>query len=59
MLAQRAGLSLDQAFQLMRAYARSNNRKLSDIATHIIDGTLGNNLLGTDRRTRPDTPPQT
>jgi hypothetical protein len=59
MLAQRAGLSLDQAFQLMRGYARSNNRKLSDVAAGIIDGSLGNNLLGTDRRTRPDKPPQT
>jgi transcriptional regulator with GAF, ATPase, and Fis domain len=59
MLAQRAGLTLDQAFQLMRGYARSNNRRLSDVAAHIIDGTLGNNLLGPDRRTRPDKPPQT
>jgi transcriptional regulator with GAF, ATPase, and Fis domain len=59
MLAQRAGLTLDQAFQLMRGYARSNNRKLNDVAAHIIDGTLGNNVLGTDRRARPDTPPQT
>jgi hypothetical protein len=56
MLAQRAGLSLDQAFQLMRAYARSNNRRLSDVAARILDGSLGNDLLG---RARPDTPPQT
>jgi GAF domain-containing protein len=59
MLAQRAGLTLDQAFHLMRGYARSNNRRLSDIATHIINGTLGNNLLNTDQRTQPGTPPQT
>ena len=59
MVAQRAGLSLDQAFQLMRAYARSNNRRLSDIAARILDGSLGNDLLGRDRRARPDKPPQT
>jgi transcriptional regulator with GAF, ATPase, and Fis domain len=59
MLAQRAGLSLDQAFQLMRAYARSNNRRLGDVAARILDGSLGNDLLGRDRRARPDKPPQT
>jgi transcriptional regulator with GAF, ATPase, and Fis domain len=58
-LAQRAGLTLDQAFQLMRGYARSNNRRLSDVAAHIIDGSLGNDLLGRDWRARPGTPPQT
>jgi transcriptional regulator with GAF, ATPase, and Fis domain len=59
MLAQRVGLSMDQAFQLMRGYARSNNRRLSDVAARIIDGSLGNDLLGKDRRARPGTPPQT
>jgi transcriptional regulator with GAF, ATPase, and Fis domain len=58
MLAQRTSLSLDQAFQLMRGYARSNNRRLSDVAAHIIDGTIDNDLLRTDRRPRPTTPPQ-
>jgi AmiR/NasT family two-component response regulator len=53
-LAQRAGLSMDQAFQLMRAYARSNNHRLSDVAARIIDGSLGNALLGKDRRAQPD-----
>jgi hypothetical protein len=53
MLAQRTGLTLDQAFQLMRGYARSNNRRLSDIAAHIITGTIDNDLLRTDRRTPP------
>jgi transcriptional regulator with GAF, ATPase, and Fis domain len=59
MLAQRADLSLDQAFQLMRGYARSNNRKLGDVAAHIIDGTLDNDLLAKLRRPRPGTPPHT
>jgi hypothetical protein len=58
-LAQRTGLSLDHAFQLMRGYARSNNRRLSDIATAIIDGSIDNALLRTGRNPRPSTPPQT
>jgi hypothetical protein len=58
MLAQRTGLPLDQAFQLMRGYARSNNRRLSDVAAHIIDGSISNDLLRTDRRRKPSTPPQ-
>jgi transcriptional regulator with GAF, ATPase, and Fis domain len=59
MLAQRAGLTMDQAFQLMRGYARSNNRRLSDVAAHIIDGSLSNHLLSKARRPRPAQPPQT
>ena len=52
-LAQRTGLPMDQAFQLMRTYARSHNRRLSDVAAHIIDGTLNGDqirqLLDEDR----------
>jgi transcriptional regulator with GAF, ATPase, and Fis domain len=58
MLAQGAGLTMDQAFQLMRGYARSNNRRLSEVAARIIDGTLDNDLLATIRRPRPGTPPR-
>jgi hypothetical protein len=53
MLAQRTGLSMDQAFQLMRGYARSNNRRLSDIASHIIDGSIDNDLLRKGPPPRP------
>jgi transcriptional regulator with GAF, ATPase, and Fis domain len=56
MLAERTGLTMDQAFHLMRAYARSNNRRLSDVATHVISGTLDNALLGRSRSVRPGTP---
>jgi hypothetical protein len=44
-LAQRAGLRMDEAFQVMRAYARSHNRRLSDVAARIIDGTLDDNQV--------------
>ena len=59
MLAERSGLSMDHAFQLIRGYARSNNRRLSDIAAQIIDGSIHNELITTARRTRPSPPPQT
>jgi transcriptional regulator with GAF, ATPase, and Fis domain len=55
MLAQGTGLTMDQAFQLMRGYARSNNRRLSDVAAHIIDRSIDNDLLRADQRTPPQT----
>jgi len=55
-LAQRAGLPMDQAFQLMRDYARSHNRRLSDVAAQIIEGVLDDEVLRKDRRTRPNPP---
>jgi hypothetical protein len=57
-LAQRAGLPMDQAFQLMRDYARSRGRRLSDIATQIIDGLLDDEMLRKGRRTKPGPPPR-
>jgi len=39
-LAERANISLDGAFARLRGYARSNNRRLSDIASELIDGRL-------------------
>jgi hypothetical protein len=51
-LAERAGLAMDQAFQLMRDYARSRGRRLSDVAAQIIEGLLDDDMLRKDRRTR-------
>lgn len=39
-LAERAGLEMDQAFRVMRDYARSHNRRLSVVAAEIIDGSI-------------------
>jgi transcriptional regulator with GAF, ATPase, and Fis domain len=58
-LAQRAGLPMDEAFQVMRAYARSHNRRLSDVAVQIIDGTLDYNHIHMGPRPRPGAPPRT
>jgi len=51
-LAQRAGLPMDQAFQLMRDYARSRGRRLSDVAAQIIEGVLDDEALRKGRRTK-------
>ncbi|MFI6026608.1 ANTAR domain-containing protein [Amycolatopsis magusensis] len=56
-LAQRARLPMDEAFQVMRAYARSHNRRLGDVAAQIIHGTLTDQLW-TNRQPRPSGPPQ-
>lgn len=39
-LAERAGLGVTEAFEMMRRHARSNGLKLSAVAADIIDGTL-------------------
>lgn len=51
MLAERAGLPMDQAFQVMRSYARSHNRRLSEVAAQIIDGTIDDLLADPPGRT--------
>jgi GAF domain-containing protein len=38
MLAERHTISVDEAFGVMRAYARRNNHKLTDVAHAVIDG---------------------
>jgi AmiR/NasT family two-component response regulator len=38
-LAERLGVDMDQAFSLLRARARTSNRRLSDLAQAFIDGT--------------------
>ena len=38
-LAERLGLDMDQAFSLLRDFARNRNRRLSDLAQAFIDGS--------------------
>jgi hypothetical protein len=40
MLAERANISVDHAFQLLRRHARNNNVKLHDVARQLLVGTL-------------------
>ncbi|MCZ3386287.1 MAG: GAF and ANTAR domain-containing protein [Actinomycetia bacterium] len=39
-LAERAGVSVDQAFTTMRTYARTNGLGLTSVASQVIDGSL-------------------
>lgn len=39
-IAERAGLDMPDAFDWLRSYARNHNRRLHDVATDIIGGTL-------------------
>src|ERR1700726_1256282 len=55
-LAERLGVDMDQAFAVLRDRARGNNRRLSDLARAVIDGTEF--LPGPNPgRTRPATRP--
>lgn len=47
MLAERAQVDIDEAFSLLRRYARSHNRHLSHVAREIVDGTLATTALTT------------
>jgi GAF domain-containing protein len=44
-VAERAGVPIDEAFGLVRAYARTHNRLLRQTAQEIIDGTLASDAL--------------
>ena len=39
-IAERRGLDMDQSFKLLRLTARSGNRRLSDLARAVIDGSV-------------------
>src|ERR1700719_4675201 len=58
-LAERLGVDTDQAFSLLRDRARTSNRRLSDLARAVIDGTeaLTGPAAGTSRQRRSDAGP--
>ncbi|MEY2420178.1 MAG: hypothetical protein QOI95_245 [Acidimicrobiaceae bacterium] len=45
-LSERAGLNMEQAFAVLRKYARNHNRRLIDVATSVIEGSLPVTELG-------------
>lgn len=47
MVGERTGLSMEQSFNLLRSHARNHNRRLADVASDIIDGTLAAASLDT------------
>ncbi len=56
-LAERLGLDMDQAFALLRDRARTSNRRLSDLAQAVIDGTE-TPAAPDPRKTRPAARPR-
>ena len=40
MLAERANVDMDEAFAMLRTYARSARRHLTEVAMHLVDGTM-------------------
>jgi hypothetical protein len=40
MLAERTGVAVEEAFQVMREYARGHNQRLGEVAARIIDGSI-------------------
>jgi hypothetical protein len=46
MLAERRGVEMDAAFDVLRTYARSTNQKLSAVAQSLLAGTLSTEALG-------------
>jgi GAF domain-containing protein len=53
MLAQRGGLSMEDAFQVLRKYARDRNLGLHDVSRGIIDGTVDSATVLESRKRRP------
>lgn len=49
-LAERAGLSMESAFEAMRTHARNGNLRLADVARSLIDGTMAPGALEAPRR---------
>jgi len=47
MVAERLGLDMEQAFALVRSYARNHNLRLRDVATDVIGGSLTTAALQT------------
>jgi hypothetical protein len=54
-LAERLGISVDEAFGLIRAHSRERNQKLRDVAADVVNGTLAIAALSR-RAPEPDTP---
>jgi transcriptional regulator with GAF, ATPase, and Fis domain len=52
MVAERVHVGMDEAFGLLRGYARSRRRRLSDVAVALIDGTLSPADLSSPQSTR-------
>jgi GAF domain-containing protein len=57
MIAERSGVDMDVAFSRLRAFARNNNRGLTEVAEALVTGALSIDALTRERRLPP--PPTT
>ena len=61
MIAERGSVDMDEAFARLRAFARNNNRGLTDVAEGLVTGRLAVDLFSDRRapgdRRRPPPPP--
>jgi GAF domain-containing protein len=51
MLAERAGLNMEDAFSRLRGYSRDHNLRLVDVALGVVDGTVKSETLTKPPRT--------
>jgi GAF domain-containing protein len=56
MLAERAGLDMEQSFNRLRSHARSHNVRLADVARGVIDGSLTTDAVAPTRPGRSRSP---
>ncbi len=45
MIAERAGLDMEQSFSMLRNHARNHNLRLAELARQVIDGTMAVSTL--------------
>ncbi|MGJ5896735.1 ANTAR domain-containing protein [Streptomyces niveiscabiei] len=57
-LAERRRVSVDEAFDVLRGYARRNRLPLDSVARSIVEQTLGDTELGDHQVPRPPRPPR-
>jgi hypothetical protein len=60
LLAGKLGVGVDEAFQILREYARSNNRRLAEVAAEVVNGeadplTIRSRVATRNRRPAPAT----
>jgi GAF domain-containing protein len=56
MIAERAQVAMDRAFADLRTYARSSNRRLTEVAEALVAGTLSIAAITSKRRVPPPSP---
>ncbi|MEJ7585637.1 MAG: GAF and ANTAR domain-containing protein [Acidimicrobiales bacterium] len=56
MLAERGGIDMDEAFSRLRSFARTNNRRLTELAMELVEGTVSLDVVVSGSRPSPERP---